>query len=337
MKFLYTLLLITLSCTSAIAQIGINTLLPDSSSVLDLSGADNQTRGLLIPRVDPNDSTAKKLVIEPRANGLLVFDSIRSQYYFWQSSDSEWYSLNRWKAADSDTVIYTEDNSVGIGVVTPSERLEVGGNVKVSGNIDAGGNLDIGGDIEVDGSINSKGTVKQHGEDLLPPGAIIMWSGAIADIPNGWDLCDGSTYDLLDGSGGTITSPNLKGRFLVGYDKDVADYSKGNTGGVKTVTLTAAQSGMQSHTHDYSSTTGGDGDHTHKVYTRKSGTKIGDHTTAAFARSDTRSLNSEGSSTDSPGDHTHAVSGTTDATSATATASHENRPPYYTIAYIIKL
>ena len=27
---------------------------------------------------------------------------------------------------------------------------------------------------------------------LFPPGGIIMWSGAINDIPVGWALCDGS-------------------------------------------------------------------------------------------------------------------------------------------------
>jgi hypothetical protein len=43
----------------------------------------------------------------------------------------------------------------------------------------------------------------QHMENhLVPPGGIIMWSGAIDDIPVGWALCDGSngTPDLSDGS-----------------------------------------------------------------------------------------------------------------------------------------
>ena len=38
---------------------------------------------------------------------------------------------------------------------------------------------------------------------LVPVGGIIMWSGAIADIPTGWRLCNGNN--------GT---PNLRNRFI---------------------------------------------------------------------------------------------------------------------------
>ncbi len=48
----------------------------------------------------------------------------------------------------------------------------------------------------------------QHMENhLVPPGGIIMWSGAINDIPVGWALCDGSN--------GT---PDLRDRFIVGAE-----------------------------------------------------------------------------------------------------------------------
>ena len=42
---------------------------------------------------------------------------------------------------------------------------------------------------------------------MVPQGAIVMWSGAVADIPPGWALCDGSN--------GT---PNLRNRFVLSYD-----------------------------------------------------------------------------------------------------------------------
>jgi hypothetical protein len=40
---------------------------------------------------------------------------------------------------------------------------------------------------------------------LIPPGSIIMWTGAVGSIPAGWHLCDGT--------GGT---PDLRNRFIMG-------------------------------------------------------------------------------------------------------------------------
>lgn len=67
----------------------------------------------------------------------------------------------------------------------------------------------------------------------LPPGIIAMWSGAIADIPDGWVLCDG-----------TNGSPDLRDRFVVGAGDE---YSVGATGGEKKHTLTVSE--MPSHQH----------------------------------------------------------------------------------------
>jgi microcystin-dependent protein len=83
--------------------------------------------------------------------------------------------------------------------------------------------------------------VRQHGASatphngIVPVGGIIQWSGAIADIPDGWALCDGS--------GGT---PDLRGRMIVGASQDAggagsgASYDVGAAGGADTVTLDAA-------------------------------------------------------------------------------------------------
>ena len=43
------------------------------------------------------------------------------------------------------------------------------------------------------------------GDEPLPKGVIVMWSGALAEIPNGWILCDGNN--------GT---PDLRDRFVMG-------------------------------------------------------------------------------------------------------------------------
>ena len=51
----------------------------------------------------------------------------------------------------------------------------------------------------------------------VPNGAIIMWSGTVATIPDGFSLCDGSN--------GT---PDLRNRFVVGAG---STYAVGATGG----------------------------------------------------------------------------------------------------------
>ena len=54
----------------------------------------------------------------------------------------------------------------------------------------------------------------------FPVGGIIMWSGAIADIPTGWVLCDG-----------TNSTPDLRNRFVIGAIADAdSDYDVGDTG-----------------------------------------------------------------------------------------------------------
>lgn len=48
-------------------------------------------------------------------------------------------------------------------------------------------------------------------------GIIVLWSGAIVDIPTGWTLCDG-----------TLGTPDLRNRFLVGAGNA---YNVDDTGG----------------------------------------------------------------------------------------------------------
>ena len=64
---------------------------------------------------------------------------------------------------------------------------------------------------------------------------ILVWSGSTADIPIGWQLCDGSN--------GT---PDLRDKFVLGAG---SSYAPGSTGGEKQHTLT--QNEIPSHGHSY--------------------------------------------------------------------------------------
>ena len=58
---------------------------------------------------------------------------------------------------------------------------------------------------------------------MRPVGEITMFAGQLNDIPNGWALCDGSTFN-------NYQTPDLRGKFVVGQNGGV-DYAVGDTGG----------------------------------------------------------------------------------------------------------
>jgi microcystin-dependent protein len=146
------------------------------------------------------------------------------------------------------------------------------------------------------------------GNGIIPVGGIIMWSGTIASIPTGWALCDGSS-----------STPDLRNRFIVGAHSGAgtgitsttgpgfstttgalsSNYTPGNTGGETAHQLTIAE--LASHTHPYNQNSNNNTDH--------SGT-------------DTTTNNPSFSSqpTGSTGGDQY----------------HENRPPYYALAFIMR-
>lgn len=83
-------------------------------------------------------------------------------------------------------------------------------------------------------------------EDVIsvPAGIITIWSGTVANIPEGWALCDGNN--------GT---PDLTDRFVIHADADNGGARNvGDTGGSHAHNLTENE--MPAHTHTY---TTGDG------------------------------------------------------------------------------
>lgn len=153
---------------------------------------------------------------------------------------------------------------------------------------------------------------------VMPSGGIILWSGAVANIPTGWALCDGS-----DGT------PDLRDRFIVGAG---STYAVADTGGASSVTLDTAK--IPAHTHVFTGdATGSGGGHTHG-YSDSGSSSIDvtdDGTSQVSVADDTTGT----PTTDSSGAHTHTVTGTNASTGGGA--AHENRPPYYALAYIMRL
>ena len=140
----------------------------------------------------------------------------------------------------------------------------------------------------------------------VPLGIIQIFVGTLATIPSGWALCDG-----LSGR------PNLLDRFIRGVNTNITN--PGLTGGQVTVTLNTTQ--MPSHTH---SITGG-GIHNHTI---PIGTSSG---TTGVRQGSGRN---GGNGLDLGDESFPIVTGSIGT--AGSSQSHDNIPPFFEVAYIIK-
>ncbi|TRX62714.1 hypothetical protein FNH22_01050 [Fulvivirga sp. M361] len=153
----------------------------------------------------------------------------------------------------------------------------------------------------------------------------MMWSGSPLSLPPGWALCNGSG-NYLDFQGVTRNIPDLRGRFNVGYDPGNGSYNDiGDQGGAASVTLTVSQ--IPSHNHGGSTST--DGNHTHTVTDQYRPTTLLNGSN--FDRQGVENyLTRVTHTTSTDGNHSHTIN-------SQGGGLHENRPPYYTLAYIIRV
>jgi microcystin-dependent protein len=253
--------------------------------------------------------------------------------------------------ADTATKAYVTDNEstdeenliafvAGAATASGNHSLEMDGNLaynpstgtitstaiasNLTGNVTGNVTGDLTGEVTATGTLADgvTATTQAFADDstkvattaytrlVMPSGAIVMWYTATA--PDGWLVCDGSTFsavtypDLNTVLGGT-TLPDLKGRVAVGVDDSAgrvtSDNTLGDSSGAEDVTLTGAQSGTSAHSHgirflDFAQS---------GSYTAVGG---GDYSTG-------------GSSTDA-------------STEAVASSAHINLQPYLVVNYIIK-
>lgn len=152
------------------------------------------------------------------------------------------------------------------------------------------------------------------------PGTVTAFSGTFKDgypVDKNTGLVD-REWHLCDGTNGT---PDLRNRFIYGGDGT----NNGTTGGEASVTLQAEQIPAHTHLAEVSSA----GQHTHTAATYRDG---GNDHTNQFSCSYTKAPT--GTATVNPsGLHTHIVTiGETGGNQP-----HNNMPPYYVLAFMMKL
>ena len=142
----------------------------------------------------------------------------------------------------------------------------------------------------------------------LPTGAIILWSGSIGSIPSGFVICDG-----------TLSTPDLRDRFIVGAGSTYAVNATGGSADAITV----------SHTHTATSTVTDPG-HLHSL-NGAFDVSSPNNAIPTVARGSVQYPTSF-----------NTLSATTGVTVATTNSNtgtsgtNANLPPYYALAYIMK-
>ena len=183
----------------------------------------------------------------------------------------------------------------------------------------------------------------------VPSGVIMMWSGAEGAIPSGWYLCNGQN-----------STPDLRNKFIVGAGSG-SSYSVGNTGGANSVTLSTSQIPAHSHTtsnhsHNASVSDPGHGhsmsisDPGHQHNTSVTGAKLfpgyggahvpygggGGYPGTHFNMSNANTGVNMSASNANTGLSVSLGNANPSTNNTGGGGSHENRPPYYALCYIMK-
>jgi microcystin-dependent protein len=147
----------------------------------------------------------------------------------------------------------------------------------------------------------------------VPTGVITLWFGSIVSVPSGWALCDG-------GNG----TPDLRNRFIVGAGSTYAVNAVGGSANAIVVDHTHLATSVvsdPSHTHV-------NGSFTELLATNGTGTVTTTNSTPGEPQV-TASANLLANTT--------GITVATTVANAGVSALNANLPPYYALAYIMKL
>ena len=172
-------------------------------------------------------------------------------------------------------------------------------------------------------SYSGRWYIKSSSGDTLPKRSIVLWGGSDDNIPLGWRLCDGGSFN-------NVTTPDLRGRFVLGFNDDAAGVNGSSTNGGDTTTGTGART---STTLSGSvGRTGGEVLHTltnTEMPTHNHGGNTG-QTGFGSGTVDAAVSLTTNPAVDGTGSHSHTIS------NDGGSGAHNVIPPYYVLAYIMK-
>jgi hypothetical protein len=170
----------------------------------------------------------------------------------------------------------------------------------------------------------------------IPIGCITLWSGSVLSIPSGWRLCDG-----------TNGTPDLRDKFVIGARADSNGSATTFVTGADTKSGGSKDAGIVAHIHNATSSatvsndtdtlsgniTSGDASlYGSGVFSNAGGGSTFNDNFYSDTNNENRSVNISHSHT-----HAHTVNVTTTVASTGSTGTNANLPPYYSLAYIMKV
>ena len=157
-----------------------------------------------------------------------------------------------------------------------------------------------------EGGVTYNATLNQ----IIPTGVIMMWSGSIASVPSGWALCNG-----------TNGTPDLRNQFVIGASIDVTGQAQTGVTGANTKTGGTKDAVVVSHTHAIT-----DPGHIHTGRAYGGGNITSDCSGTVWRGNEVYCFRNADS----------ATTGIT-VNNAGEAGTNRNLPPYYALAYIMKL
>lgn len=169
---------------AAAQNVGIGTATPNATAQLDVASSN---KGFLLPRMTVFD----RVLIANPANGLLVYDTTSNRMYLYQNGSWQYFiNDSYWRTSSTRNWVYNTTDSIGIGTTTPTNRLDVNGNIRsrddvladgrviatgvVSGSaLQTPGNLAVAGIGIVSGNFTTNGNTTLNG-DVTSTGDLIV-------------------------------------------------------------------------------------------------------------------------------------------------------------------
>src|SRR5690554_6593648 len=220
------LIALFLFTTTMYSQVGIGTLTPDASAMLEV---ESTTQGLLTPRM----TSSERIAISNPANGLLVYDTSENAFYFYKSST--WTKLdskvrNNYKLVKSAADLSAELTAGGGSkyLLNTNTLYEINGTINLTFSIELNNayilGLDSGEDrlVRSGGDIvtgNTGGSIKSISLSA-PGGKVFNLSGSASE-----NLIIRDVIITGSNSVGTISNYNMVFFSIIQY--------VGNTAGIK--------------------------------------------------------------------------------------------------------
>ena len=227
---LFTAFILLISAGIRAQNVGVGTLTPDPSALLDINANPANNKGILIPRL----TATQRLAIVSPANSLLVFDTDSACFFYWNAANSAWKSLcNTGATGPAGTTGNT--GSTGLtGSTGPTGIAGTTGNSGGTGETGATGSTGLTGATGATGASGNTGTIGSTGA-TGNTGSIGTTGATGADLGTHW---------TITGNAGTTPGTNFIGT------TDVADLAVSTNSAEKMRVTTSGNVGIGTSTPD---------------------------------------------------------------------------------------